>query len=106
MKSNFILKAVLGFIAMFIIVGLVVMYLWNWLMPDIFGLTSITLWQAYGLLLLSKILFGGGGSHFKNKWKGAWGEHMKNKLEAMSPDERERFRQQWEARCGKWKKEA
>lgn len=37
-----------------------VMYLWNWLMPEIFGLTSITFWQALGLLVLSKILFGGG----------------------------------------------
>ena len=32
-------------------------YLWNWLMPDIFGLTKITLWQALGLTLLSDVIF-------------------------------------------------
>jgi hypothetical protein len=106
MNSNFILKAVAGFIAMFLIVGVVLMYLWNWLMPELFQWQTITIYQAWGLLLIAKILFGGGGGHFKNKWKGAWGEHMKQKLEAMSPDERERCRQQLEARCGKWKKEA
>ncbi|MBL7924885.1 MAG: hypothetical protein JNL88_11855 [Bacteroidia bacterium] len=106
MKSNFILKAVLGFAAIFLMVGLVVMYLWNWLMPELLQWPSITFLQALGLLLLSKILFGGGGSHIGRKWKGAWGEHMKTKMEAMSPEERERFRQQWEERCGKWKKEA
>ena len=36
------------------------MFLWNWLMPAIFGLTIITFWQALGLLILSKILFGKG----------------------------------------------
>ena len=39
--------------------GFVIMYLWNWLMPAIFGLTTITFWQAIGLGLLSKLLFGG-----------------------------------------------
>lgn len=39
---------------------LAVMLLWNWLMPVIFGLTTITFWQALGLLALSKILFGKG----------------------------------------------
>lgn len=37
--------------------GFVVMWLWNWLMPDIFGLTTITYWQAWGLVVLSHILF-------------------------------------------------
>lgn len=105
MKTNIILKTVLGFVAMFLIVGGVVMFLWNWLMPELVGASCIGYLQALGLLLLSKIFFGGGGNHFSNKWKGAWGEHMKSKLEAMSPEEREHFRQQWEARCGKWKKE-
>jgi hypothetical protein len=61
----------LGFIA---IVGLVVMVLWNWLMPDIFGIKRIDYWQAWGLLILSWILFkpwgrgnGGGGSDRKRR---------------------------------------
>jgi len=37
--------------------GLVVMLLWNWLMPDIFGLARIDYWHAWGVVLLSHILF-------------------------------------------------
>ena len=36
--------------------GFIVMLLWNWLMPAIFGLTTITIWQAFGLVLLSNFL--------------------------------------------------
>jgi hypothetical protein len=49
----------------FLFVGFVVlfiwgfMHLWNWIMPLVFGLTIISFWQAAGLLLISKILFGG-----------------------------------------------
>jgi hypothetical protein len=39
--------------------GWVVMLLWNWLMPQIFGLATVTYWQAFGLTVLAKILFGG-----------------------------------------------
>lgn len=39
--------------------GYFVMLLWNWLMPDIFGLGMISFWQAFGLVILGRILFGG-----------------------------------------------
>ena len=42
--------------------GWVVMLLWNWLMPEIFGLRTLNYWQAWGLLALSTILFKGFGS--------------------------------------------
>ncbi len=42
------------------LLGFVVEALWNWLMPGIFGLPQITYWQAWGLLILAHILFGGG----------------------------------------------
>jgi hypothetical protein len=54
--------AILGVIvaALFALVfGFVFKWLWNWLMPDIFGLRQISYWQAFGLLLLGKLLFGG-----------------------------------------------
>jgi len=41
--------------------GFIIMWLWNWLMPDIFGLTTITYWQGIGVFALAKILFGSGG---------------------------------------------
>lgn len=58
--------AFLGIImaALFALVfGFVVEWLWNWLMPGIFGLRQITYWQAFGLLLLAKIFFGGFRHH-------------------------------------------
>lgn len=61
--------AIIGFAALF---GFITMWLWNALIPQIFGLTVITYWQAVGLLILFKILFGGfgsGGSKSKKKDK-------------------------------------
>ncbi len=51
--------AITGLIILF---GFVIMWLWNWLMPEIFGLTTLTYWQAVGLFILLKILLGGCGS--------------------------------------------
>ncbi len=45
-----------------ILFGFVIMWLWNWLMPEIFGLTALTYWQAVGLFILLKLLLGGCGS--------------------------------------------
>lgn len=56
-------------VAIYLVVALVVplplMWLWNWLMPDIFGLTTIGYWQSLGLMLLSTILFYRGSSSSK-----------------------------------------
>ena len=45
------------------IFGYIVLLLWNWLMPELFDLKTITYWQGFGLVLLAKILFGGFGGH-------------------------------------------
>lgn len=60
--------AATAFVTLF---GFVIMWLWNWLMPEIFGLISITYWQAVGLLVLFKILFSGfhSGNHNKKSSK-------------------------------------
>jgi len=80
-----ILIAIIG-VAVF---GFLVKGLWNWLMPALFGWHAITFWQAVGLLVLSKILFGGfrGGPGRRMHWRG----RMKEKWAQMSPEERERF---------------
>jgi hypothetical protein len=52
------IAALLGLIAIVIVLlGYPVMLLWNWLMPEIFGLSEITFWQAIGLNILCTILF-------------------------------------------------
>jgi hypothetical protein len=46
-----------------LVLGIFLEWLWNWLMPGIFGLPAITYWQAFGLLLLARLLFGRFGVH-------------------------------------------
>ena len=89
-------------IAIFFALGYVVMALWNWLMPAIFGLHTITYWQAYGLLILSKILFGGfrgGGGKGRCGDRRDWARRMEERWEKMTPEEREKAR---EAMRGRW----
>ena len=86
------------------IFGSVVMLLWNNLLPAIFGITTITFWQAIGLLVLSKILFGG----FKGRWGGhrggGWKHELHEKWHTMTPEEREKIKQEWRSRCRVWGK--
>lgn len=90
--------AILG-IALFIFLGgEIVMQLWNWLLPSLFGWRQITFWQGLGILALCRILFGGhvwrrsGRSRFRHRMAERW--------ERMTPEERERVRQSWRGRCG------
>jgi hypothetical protein len=71
--------------------GFVVMSLWNWLAPSVFGLHTISFWQALGILILSKLLFGG----FRGRpgYSGHWRRRMSDRWERMTPEEREKFRQ-------------
>ena len=50
-----------------ILFGFVIMWLWNWLMPEVFGLTTLTYWQAVGLFILLKLLLGGCGRSSSKK---------------------------------------
>lgn len=49
-----------------ILFGFVIMWLWNWLMPEIFGLTTLSYWQAVGLFIFLKLLLGGCGGSGKS----------------------------------------
>lgn len=69
--------------------GFIIQHLWNWLMPAILGLHAITFWQAIGLFVLSKILFGGFHRHGP---RGRWGRQMNERWAQMSPEDREKFR--------------
>jgi hypothetical protein len=78
--------------------GFVVMSLWNWLMPALFGLRLIGFWQALGLLVLSKILFGGFHHHEGRDMH--WRRRMLERWDQMTPEERERFRSDIRGGCG------
>ena len=72
--------------------------LWNGLMPSIFGLGTITYWQALGLMVLSWILFR--GFRGPGVGQGAWRYDMRRRWERMTPAEREEFVKGLNARCG------
>jgi hypothetical protein len=79
------------------VLSVVVMSLWNWLMPAIFGSRLITLLQALGLLVLARILFGrfGGGPGRRMHWRG----RMMERWNQMTPEEREKFAQGLRGHC-------
>jgi len=84
-------------------VGWVVMFLWNAILPDAVGVKPLTYWQAVGLLVLCKILFGGFGNRGK-RWEGKkerWRNKWNNKWQNMSEEDREKMKSRWEARCNK-----
>ena len=86
-------------IAVLALLGLAVMLLWNSLVPELFRGPPLQYWQALGLLLLSRILFGGlrgrSGRH------GHWRQRMwRERWESMTPEERARLREQFQGRCG------
>jgi hypothetical protein len=92
--------AMLAMAAIFLLVCLVVMNLWNGLLPDLFGVKTITFWQAAGLLILSRLLFAGfrGGSRFHGSH---WRHRMRERWDRMTPEEREKFRGQMRTWCGR-----
>src|SRR6185503_19710524 len=100
MKKWYILKGIK--IALFVaagvlVFGYVVMSLWNWLVPALFSGPVIGWWQAIGLLVLSKILFGGmrgGRGHWRHRGGWYWRKRMEEKMASMTPEEREKFREQ------------
>ncbi len=80
------------------IFGEIVMHLWNWLLPMLFGWHQISFWQALGLLVLCRILFGGvGGRGFHRP---NYRRRMSERWDQMTPEEREKFRQGMRSRCG------
>jgi Ca2+/H+ antiporter, TMEM165/GDT1 family len=75
--------------------GFIVMFLWNSILPGVIGVHTITFWQAAGILVLSKILFGGfhgkGGHH---RFHGHSRE-MRERWMQLTPEEREKLRNRW-----------
>ncbi len=92
------LKIVLFVLLAATVFSFAVMWLWDRLMPAIFGLHAISFWQALGLLVLSKILFG--GFHGRHGFGGRWRQRMIERWEQMTPEEREKFRAGMRRGCG------
>ena len=94
--------AILGLLLFAFIGGQVVKLLWNWLLPPLFGFHEITFWQAFGLLALCRLLFGGFGFHPgpRGPWIHGRADRLAWTWQRMTPEERERLRQRLRERAG------
>lgn len=102
--------ALLGMLLFIAIGGELVQQLWNWLLPPLFGWRRITFWQALGVLMLCRILFGGFGHHrfspsnvprrVMDRIADRMVDRMSARLDAMTPEEREQMRQRMRERFG------
>ncbi len=106
-KILMVLKIVAGIAILLPLFLFGTMYLWNWLVPTLFHGPVINIWQTIGLIVLSKILFGGGGKKFgkcgrcgdhgHSRW--SWKQRMQEKMGNMSPEEKEAFKQRFKDKC-------
>jgi hypothetical protein len=84
-------------------ISAVVMLLWNWILPGISSMLPLTYWQAMGLFLLCRILFGGfrfARHHHGHRPPYAQPE-FKDKFMEMTDEEKLQFKNQWKNRCCK-----
>ena len=103
MKRKFIAGKILLIILMgaatITALGFVIMFLWNNILTRALHVNPLSFWHALGLFALCKILFGfsrGHGGPF------SWKRRMKNRLSKMSPDEREKFKEEMCRRASFW----
>src|SRR5499426_1391102 len=112
-RKKFILFFILAPVAFAVFIflgGEVVRRLWNWLLPSLFGTPQIRFWQALGLLVLCRILFGGFGMNSSgnsrrreraaDKIADRVAERVSERIDQMTPDERERIRERIHERWG------
>jgi hypothetical protein len=94
------LAVLAAFAAVVAVLSFVVMLLWNSLVPELFRGPPLQYWQALGLLLLSRILFG--GLRGRGGWHGHWRQRMwRERWESLTPEERARLSEQFQGRCGR-----
>jgi Ca2+/H+ antiporter, TMEM165/GDT1 family len=100
-KMLFILPIVLFALG---VLGLIIMLLWNAILPELLEVKEITYWQALGLFVLCKLLFGGfrfGGGPGRFSQGRKWREKFAN----MSDEERQVLKEKWKQKCGNWNNE-
>ena len=109
--SNYWIKKGVGMAFMtliaIIIYGYVFMWLWNMLVPEIFGLTTINYWQSFGLIFMAKLLFGFNtgkhkGWHQNKEWhlqKHQWKNKIEQKMEGMTEEEKQKFKESMKGWC-------
>jgi hypothetical protein len=82
------------------VIALLVMMLWNSLLPDLFHIQRINFWQALGLLLLCRILSGNMGGGPYRKHFGGFSHQNREKWMNLSEEEKMKVKEEWRKR---WK---
>lgn len=88
-----------------LLIGYIIMLLWNWLMPEIFGLTTINYWQAVGIIILAKFLFGGFRSRRSGKRYGKFRSRFNEKYKAKYGETSKRDFTKWKFYDEYWEEE-
>jgi hypothetical protein len=94
-KGGKVVLFALAFAGIGLLMGAAVMWLWNNILPGVTGVGTLTYWQAVGLLVLCRLLFGG----FRGRPGGKRRANMRKGWMHMSDEERARFRAEWQDRC-------
>ncbi|MEM6632861.1 MAG: hypothetical protein AAF694_24535 [Bacteroidota bacterium] len=85
------------------LIGGVVMYLWNAILPRVIGVNPLTYWDALGLLVLCRILFGsfhqGKGKRRGPRKKFARRKAWMEKWSSMSEEEKAEMKDRWRQKC-------
>ena len=87
--------------ALFVLaMGFVVMWLWNAILPEITNVSRISFWQALGLFILARILFGGfrwGNRGHRHDWKQRRRAFWQRKWERMDPEKKEQLKEKFKS---------
>jgi hypothetical protein len=106
--AGHVLVGLIFAVAFALVFGLLVKLIWNSLMPTIFSLKEITYWQAFGIVILAKLLFGGFGSRAHDHWKRDRRDHFYWHKPAHESDAEmppRRYDRNWQAYTRYWKEE-
>ncbi len=90
-----ILAGILVAVVLAFLFGYFVQLLWNWIMPEIFGLPKISYWQGFGIIVLARLIFGGLGTHGKEH------DQKKKKRLPAQGDEYDRSAGEWKPESDK-----
>ena len=91
--------AVLAFVG---VLTFVVHALWNGVLIDVLAVKAITYWQALGLLVLAKILFGGFPGGRRGCGRRGRDRMLFKQWESLNAEQREQLREEMRRRFGDW----
>jgi hypothetical protein len=98
-------KMVLMVTGLALVLGGLTMLMWNALIPSLFHGPEITYLQALGVLILTRLLFGGWGRH-RGGWRDRrWRGRRQDHFAKLSPEEQEKMKSDWRSYCA-WHEEA